>query len=680
MYDGDIILVLEGIDNFHDEDSKNDSALKFWLPKFFPERIRVILTTNPKSKSKEYLKSLGCTIMTLNSDKRMVRRFLDDRTLENTAVPIGGPKHLELLKEVIEKHLENRGKVSMMFTKCVFDLFSPRIEDFEWKHIKDRLAGLVTRVDYSKLEGKIESSDLDDIDELIDYALEFYGGKLIDKKGMMDLISAICLSHKGLTEAELVKFSKLSEDDVKSVLAIFGMFFMCFKGYYMCHNEVFRRIVEKIYYPDAPRKKEMHRLLGLTFDKAPNNVRKLEEEATHFFRSEEFFSLKQSISTIENFLMLFNPITKFDLFRYWRRLEQRGYDPVIEYNKGVEQFDTQYIPEPDKLFVIILQVCRFLKEFSDFETEVTPIFRHPLIKGKVGVKLKQNKNKKTDDGAASSVEPKKKNLLSRGNSLAKIQVGKSRSQSKEVGLKKKDTNQASVSKITPHKASILLSETSRKRNRIDPLGTKEPFYKKDNELSDIDEPGDNLDEDGKKDFNYLEKIGLMKELRQFKLTKDMPTTAIEERSVEQDLNVAGKYKDIKSRFAEILEEWEDVNVDNPRGRDRFRNHFKRVIEEMYNFKRNHNSDFTEDMMVYGLEHEVYGSSFLQRHQFSELKKPELEEDKKKHEYLEKIDEIDLEIKPEKLPSFYYYKRYGVNLNQVDLDHVSMDLHVHQGGA
>ena len=28
----------------------------------------------------------------------------------------------------------------------------------------------------------------------------------------------------------------------------------------------------------------------------------------------------------------------------------------------------------------------FLKEFSDFETGITPDFRHPLIKGKIGVK------------------------------------------------------------------------------------------------------------------------------------------------------------------------------------------------------------------------------------------------------------------------------------------------------
>lgn len=476
---------------------------------------------------------------------------------------------------------------------------------------------------------------------------------MADKKGMMELISAICLSHKGLTEPELIKFSKLTELEVKSVLGIFGMFFMNYKGYYMSHNEVFRNIVEKLYYPDAARKQELHRHIGLIFDKAPNNVRKLEEEATHFYRSEEFFSLKQSISTIENFLMLFNPITKFDLFRYWRRLEQRGYDPVIEYNKGVEQFDTQYIPEPDKLFVIILQVCRFLKEFSDFETEVTPIFRHPMIKGKVGVKLKQDKNRKNEEEMASSVEPKNKELLSRGNSLSMQKLPQNKSLSRDHSMKRGDPNTYSQSKIDQKKKSIISTETSRKRRRLDPLGTKEPFYNRDNELSDIDEPDNNLDKDGQRTFNYLEKIGLLKELRQFKLTKDLPTAAAEEKSVDHESKPTEKYSNTESRFAEILEEWEDVNVDNPRGRLRFREHFEKLIADRYHYKRNQGGDYADDAGLTDLNSDPTRS---QKHLLSELRLIETEEDKKKHEYLEKIDDIDLEIKSEKIPSFYYYKR------------------------
>jgi hypothetical protein len=38
-------------------------------------------------------------------------------------------------------------------------------------------------------------------------------------------------------------------------------------------------------------------------------------------------------------------------------------------------------PTPNELFKIFLQVARFLREFSDFETLDTPEFRHPKIQG-----------------------------------------------------------------------------------------------------------------------------------------------------------------------------------------------------------------------------------------------------------------------------------------------------------
>jgi len=55
-----------------------------------------------------------------------------------------------------------------------------------------------------------------------------------------------------------------------------------------------------------------------------------------------------------------------------------------------------YSPKPDDLFTIILQISRFLKEFTDFETKVTPEFRHPFVKGKV-IQLKAGQTKKDFD-------------------------------------------------------------------------------------------------------------------------------------------------------------------------------------------------------------------------------------------------------------------------------------------
>ena len=59
-------------------------------------------------------------------------------------------------------------------------------------------------------------------------------------------------------------------------------------------------------------------------------------------------------------------------------------------------------PSEDELFTIILQISRFLKEFTDFETKKTPEFRHPTIKGKV-IQLKDGQTKdRTDTGEFES--------------------------------------------------------------------------------------------------------------------------------------------------------------------------------------------------------------------------------------------------------------------------------------
>lgn len=77
--------------------------------------------------------------------------------------------------------------------------------------------------------------------------------------------------------------------------------------------------------------------------------------------------------------MIYNNNTKFELCRYWEKLDEKGFDPTVELNKSLEIFDITYHPSPEDMFHIIVQISKFLKEFSDFEN--CPTFRHPQIKG-----------------------------------------------------------------------------------------------------------------------------------------------------------------------------------------------------------------------------------------------------------------------------------------------------------
>jgi hypothetical protein len=64
-----VILLIEGIDHFIDQGTLNkESSVAFWLPKFFPNRIKVICTADKHSQAYDYLKSKGSPILNIPVD------------------------------------------------------------------------------------------------------------------------------------------------------------------------------------------------------------------------------------------------------------------------------------------------------------------------------------------------------------------------------------------------------------------------------------------------------------------------------------------------------------------------------------------------------------------------------------------------------------------------------------
>jgi hypothetical protein len=432
---------------------------------------------------------------------------------------------------------------------------------------------------------------------------------------------------------------KISPSELYRVLNIFKSFMMCYKGYWICNNEIFRRSVEKISFPKSEEKGDkkekhekevkespskidtkeaLHKRIAEALEKSPICVRRLEEQTYHYYLANDTFMLKQIIANVENFLMLFNPMTKFDLFRYWQLLESCGYDPITEYNKGIELFDSHYNPHADKLFVIILQVCRFLKEFSDFETDITPVFRHPLIKDKVGV--------------VKSISKKEENALTRNKSPEEGSSSGAR-----IKLKEKP-NQL-------NKSSTMAANASKKRRQEDPLGLNKPFYNEENEVGEVDIPQQREQNNEGRSYNtfsYLDVIGLLTELSNFRLSTE-----------------AGRNKEVVAgHYNGILESWEDVNIEVPEGRTRFREYFINLLKERDAHKLKIQERLDEkpsrDMTATNTSAEDDTQDDGQQNQKKSL---HTQHEQEHNEFQTKLAEIDLEIKPEKPPSFYYYKRW-----------------------
>jgi len=214
--------------------------------------------------------------------------------------------------------------------------------------------------------------------------LEFAGQHLMDKKVLKAALGHLLFSYKGLSSPELQYLSGASEDECRALTTLFRPFLANCEGRQFIYHQTFQTAVTAYCFSNLEEESvELHRQQAQVIELiTDNSIAKLERLTFHLHSSREFFRLKEIISNIENFLLFYNPFTKYDLCKYWQCLEERGFDPVIGYNKSVEEFDMHFRPKTEELFRIIVQVSRFLREFADFETAYTPSFRHPPIKGK----------------------------------------------------------------------------------------------------------------------------------------------------------------------------------------------------------------------------------------------------------------------------------------------------------
>lgn len=223
---------------------------------------------------------------------------------------------------------------------------------------------------------------------LVEKTLECLEDKVLTKQKFIDTMVYLSITFKGLTLVELFELTQINEEEWRLMLTFFKTNFNCYHDtVWSMSNDTLKQCIYKRYLQGKTTDGRAilhiyHLNLGNQMNKTTNSIRKLEEQTINYFFAQEYHLLKQTIADIENFLIMFNPYTKYDLCRYWQCLEGQGYDPVIEYNKRLELFDLHFEPKPEDLFITILQISRFFKEFADFETKNTPTFRHPQVRDK----------------------------------------------------------------------------------------------------------------------------------------------------------------------------------------------------------------------------------------------------------------------------------------------------------
>ena len=73
VYDDLIYIIIENIQLLKGDDVSENNLIKYWLPRLFPNRFRVIVTTNKKSEAFDYFQYLEqqgfCSIINIKSSK-----------------------------------------------------------------------------------------------------------------------------------------------------------------------------------------------------------------------------------------------------------------------------------------------------------------------------------------------------------------------------------------------------------------------------------------------------------------------------------------------------------------------------------------------------------------------------------------------------------------------------------
>ena len=573
-FDGDIIIIIEAIDAFKDYDTGMETNLKFWLPKMFPENVRFIITADKDSDSHTYLTDLGCDTLQMIVDNSSYDSMIQSCKARES---LCNEQHHTKCFEIIEKKLADNEIDNPLFIKTFCSTFCPyssRIMEDNDDHMED-FARIISEVDYSRFES------ITTTEELMHYVLEYFEDRIMKREKFQKCLCCLVLTFKGLTYTEINRVIKFEGHEWILIRTLFKSFFFTFKGFWKISNDIFKKAIKQKYLTDNEYMRQIHCDISNALDKTPNSIRKLEEKTNHLYFSKDPFALKQTLSCIEVFLLLFNPFTKYDLCRYWQTLEECGYDPVVEYNKGLELFDMHYSPKAEDLFTIIQQISRFLKEFTDFETKFTPEFRHPFIKGKI-IQLRDNDTNKSDEDNQNG------GLMS---------IFKS-------------------SKQAPYDGEMHANAF--------------PFKDNDIEVSVVDSD-DGEPEIAHNKINYLEDIGLYREIKKLNMTE-------------------------KTSHG-VISGHEKFNVDVPSGRAKFLEYFNIMINEK-KIKKNFNVDPNENNKAdfevddKQIEEEKFGKEGKM-----EILKVETNKSFNKDVSQQIIDDIDQTIEPERQGSFYYYKRW-----------------------
>lgn len=341
---GNLVLIIDGVDKFVDESGKEDSS--DWMPTEFPPNVRVIYSCARNSRAYDHLSAQSDLIV-----------FMNSLSIQS----IKGKSHT-FSNEFPALHSDLAG-----FPMCGNPLYLSLLLSFIHTNVAD-----VRRFKYPDLNSFLS------IKALASHFLDYYTDKEFKSETLSKFFWPMIISRSGLSIEELRTFTKSTTFTIQNLLQVFSPFLHNSQGYYIVKHEIFTRLImEKFPINTDPLRGQM--IENLNDNKF--TLRKVDELLHHLYESKKWMQLKDLLTRLEVFVIMYSSICKIDLYMYWIKLVEQHFDPVCEYNKSLEDFVVHFSPKNKDLFVLLVQFCRFFKDMAEVELKFACCFRHPRFLG-----------------------------------------------------------------------------------------------------------------------------------------------------------------------------------------------------------------------------------------------------------------------------------------------------------
>ena len=193
----------------------------------------------------------------------------------------------------------------------------------------------------------------------------------------------------GLRAEELLKLSTLASNQITILNLYLEPFLTTFNNR---HKLIDRALINYIKnFARTDQKGFFYKYIADSINPLEKNERNIKERTNGYFISQDYFTLKKILGSIEEFLIFFKTENKLEIYRYWSALSKQNYDPVIEYIKSVENFVMHYHPKSQDLFKLVVQLSRFFVDLAEFEGNEILEFRRPKLINRVSaIKIDYN--------------------------------------------------------------------------------------------------------------------------------------------------------------------------------------------------------------------------------------------------------------------------------------------------